>query len=93
MLECISVRLTNSVKKVENKFEPYKETVECVHLILRPGTQGTVQCHTIILEMNQRATIYQVPLSVKVKPHYLIHAYVSQHATFFFMAAMRYFYM
>jgi hypothetical protein len=53
-----------TVKKVENKIVYYKETVECLHLILWPRSQRRVQCHTAKPEPNQRVRINQVPLLV-----------------------------
>jgi hypothetical protein len=51
-----------TVKKVENKTVFFKGTVQNRHLILWPGSQRRVHCHTAKQEPNQRVTVDQVPL-------------------------------
>jgi hypothetical protein len=43
-----------TVKKLENKIEYYKETVERHDLISWPVSQGRVHCHTAKLEITCR---------------------------------------
>jgi hypothetical protein len=45
-----------------NKVAFSKETVECLHLILWPGSKRKVHCHTAKLETNRRVTIDRVSL-------------------------------
>jgi len=45
------------VKKLQNKIVYYKKTVECLHLIFWPGSQGRVYGHTAKFVPNCRVSV------------------------------------
>jgi len=52
-----------TAKNAKNKTVYCKQTVECQHLILWPGSQNKVHCHTAELGPNRGVSIDEVPLS------------------------------